>query len=205
MPTTAALGRLELGLVLVLGVANVAAETVAGIKTPLVVIGVAAWALLVTAHVRNDPTVVRRWGLRLDNLGRAALPAALVTVPLLLAFVLWGVHAGHFPPPRGFVAILLLYPVWGIAQQFLLEAVLFSSLSARLPRAAAQPLAAVLFSLAHAPDLPLMALTLPAGLLFTEHYRRWPNLWVLGTAQALLGTFAFYFLLGRDPLALLLH
>ena len=57
----------------------------------------------------------------------------------------------------------------------------------------------------HAPDWPIMALTLPVGLLSIEHYRRWPNLWVLGTAHALLGTFAYYFLLGRDPLAPLLR
>jgi hypothetical protein len=205
MADTAAVARFELPLVLFLGVANVASEAVPGSKTPLVLVGAGAWLALIAAHLRADRGAWRRWGFRRDNLGRAAAPAALAVVPLLAAFALWGVHAGRFPPPRGFLTITLLYPAWGIAQQFLLQAIVWSNLSARMPRAVAQPLTAALFSLSHAPDWPIMLLTFPAGLLTTEHYRRWPNLWVLGTAHALLGTFAFYFLLGRDPLAALSH
>jgi uncharacterized protein len=205
MASTADVTRFELPLVLFLGAANVVSEFVPGSKAPLVLVGVAAWAALIVAHLRADRGAWRRWGFRRDNLRQAAVPAALAVFPLLAAFTLWGVRTGHFPPPRGFLSIVLVYPAWGIAQQFLLQAIVWSNLSSRMPRAAAQPLAAALFALSHAPDWPIMALTFPAGLLTTEHYRRWPNLWVLGTAHALLGTFAFYFLLGRDPLALLAH
>ncbi len=205
MASTAAVARFELPLVLCLGGANVISEFVPGTKTPLVLAGALAWLVLIVAHLRADRAAWRRWGFRRDNLGQAAVPAALAVAPLLAAFTLWGVRAGHFPPPRGFLSIVLVYPAWGIAQQFLLQAIVWSNLSGRMPRGVAQPLAAALFALSHAPDWPIMALTFPAGLLTTEHYRRWPNLWVLGTAHALLGTFAFYFLLGRDPLAPLLH
>jgi uncharacterized protein len=205
MAGNAAIARFELPLALFLGVANVVSEFVPGSKTPLVLIGAVAWLALVAAHLRADRAILRRWGLRADNLRAAVIPAAAVTVPLLAALTAWGYLAGRIPPPHGFLSIVLVYPAWGIAQQFLLQAIVWSNLSSRLPRVVAQPLAAVLFSLSHAPDWPIMALTLPVGLLSTEHYRRWPNLWVLGTAHALLGTFAFYFLLGRDPLAPLLR
>ena len=205
MPATGAVGRLGLPLALALGAANVAAEYVPGVKVPLVALGAAAWALLVAAEARSEPGAWRRWGFRVDNLRRAALPAALVAVPLLAALAAWGARAGRLPPPPGFLLVAAAYPLWGVAQQFLLQAVVWTRLSARLPRAAAQPLAAALFALSHAPDWPLAALTLPLGLATIEHYRRWPNLWVLGTAHALLGTFAYYFVLGRDPLAALLH
>jgi hypothetical protein len=201
MQTRPDLARLELPLALLLGVANVTAELVPGAKGPLVAAGALAWAVLLAARVRADRGVVRRWGLRADTLRAAAVPAAAVVLPLLAAIAAWGWHAGRVPPPRGFLLIVAAYPVWGIAQQFLLQAVVWTHLSARLPRALAQSLAAALFALSHAPDWPVAALTLPVGLAAIEHYRRWPNLWVLGTAHALLGTFAFYFLLGRDPLA----
>ena len=205
MPSTPQIARFELPLALFLGVANVVSEFVPGSKVPLVLVGAVAWLSLVAAHVRADRTILRRWGLRADTLRAAALPAAAVAVPLLVALTLWGYLAGRIPPPRGFLSIVLVYPAWGIAQQFLLQAIVWSNLSARLPRGVAQPLAAALFAASHAPDWPIMALTLPVGLAAIEHYRRWPNLWVLGTAHALLGTFAFYFLLGRDPLAPLLQ
>ena len=205
MADTATIARFELPLALFLGVANVVSEFVPGSKAPLVLVGAVAWLSLVAAHVRADRTILRRWGLRVDTLRAAALPAAAVAVPLLVALTVWGYLAGRIPPPRGFLSIVLVYPAWGIAQQFLLQAIVWSNLSARLPRGVAQPLAAALFAASHAPDWPIMALTLPVGLAAIEHYRRWPNLWVLGTAHALLGTFAFYFLLGRDPLAPLLQ
>ena len=205
MPSTPQIARFELPLALFLGVANVVSEFVPGSKAPLVLVGAVAWLSLVAAHVRADRMILRRWGLRADTLRAAALPAAAVAVPLLVALTLWGYLAGRIPPPRGFLSIVLVYPAWGIAQQFLLQAIVWSNLSARLPRGVAQPLAAALFAASHAPDWPIMALTLPVGLAAIEHYRRWPNLWVLGTAHALLGTFAFYFLLGRDPLAPLLQ
>jgi len=205
MAGTAAIARFELPLAVFLGVANVVSEFVPGSKAPLVLVGAVAWLALVAAHLRADRSILRRWGLRADTLRAAAIPAAAVAVPLLAALTAWGYAAGRIPPPRGFLSIVLVYPAWGVAQQFLLQAIVWTNLSARLPRALAQPLAAALFAASHAPDWPLVALTLPVGLLATEHYRRWPNLWVLGTAHALLGTFTFYFLLGRDPLAPLLR
>jgi membrane protease YdiL (CAAX protease family) len=204
MLSTAALERLELALALILGAANVASEAVPGTKAPLVVVGVAAWAVLVAAHLRADPGAWRRWGFRADNLAVSATLVALWTVPLLVAFTLWGAVAGRFPPPPGFLAIVALYPAWGIAQQFLLQAIVWTTLARRLPRAVAQVIAAALFALSHVPDWPVVALALPVGVLTIELYRRRPNLWVLGTAHGLLGTFAFYFMLGRDPLAGLL-
>ncbi len=203
-PRLARLGRIELALVVALGAANVASELLPGTKTAVVAAGVVLWIVVLAAHLRADRGALRGWGLRADTLGRAAVPALLVGVPLLAAMAGWGAAAGRFPPPRGFVLILLLYPVWGVVQQFLLEAILWSNLAARLPRGAAQPLAAALFALSHLPDWPLAALTFPFALLTIEHYRRWPNLWVLGVAQGLLGTFAYYFLLGRNPLIALL-
>lgn len=205
MPSAAGLARLELPLAIALGAANVVSELVPGSKTPVVALGAALWVALLAARVRVDRGVVRRWGLRADTLRAAAVPAAAVVLPLLAALAAWGWHAGRVPPPRGFLLIVAAYPLWGIVQQFLLQAVVWTHLSARWPRALAQPLAAALFALSHAPDWPVAALTLPVGLAAIEHYRRWPNLWVLGTAHALLGTFAFYFLLGRDPLAPLLQ
>jgi membrane protease YdiL (CAAX protease family) len=194
----------ELALVIGCGAGNFLFESVLHAKTVFVIVAAGTWLGYVLWRWHTDRGALHAWGLRRDNLGAAAKAALAVTVPLTACAVAYGFAVGHFPPPRGFWLILLLYPAWGIAQQFLLNAMLARNLAAFLPGWAVVFLSAVLFAASHAPDLPVVALTLPAGALWVLMYRRWPNLWALGMAHGIIGTVVFYGVLGRDPLALLL-
>lgn len=92
--------------------------------------------------------------------------------------------------------------VWGLLQQYILQAfiyrrVKFVLLSEGLSGMAqvarvrlAILIAASLFALVHAPNVPLMALTLIAGLLWTWVYERAPNLFALGLSHGLLSASA---------------
>lgn len=204
MPAPSAHRRLELALLLALSTTNVATELGGSGKTWVVLAGVVAWATYGVSRWRRDPAVLREWGFRVDTLRPAGRAALAFTVPVLLASCAYGAAAGHLPPPRGFWLVLAAYPAWGVAQQLLLNGFLARNLDTLLPAAAATPLAAALFSLSHAPDWTVVALTFPAGLAWVWMYRRWPNLWVQGIAHGILGTAVFYLVLGRDPLAPLL-
>jgi membrane protease YdiL (CAAX protease family) len=194
----------ELALVIGCGAGNVVFENLLDAKTIFMIVAAAAWVGYVAWRWHADHEVLRAWGLRLDNLAAAAKVALAITLPTVIGCVAYAFVVGNFPPPPGFWVILLVYPIWGVAQQFLLNAILASDLDAVLPAWAATLLAAALFSLSHAPDLPVMALTLPGGALWVLVYRRRPNLWALGIAHGIIGTVVFYGVLGRDPMALLL-
>ena len=193
----------ELALLLGLGAGNVAVDVFGLPKTPLVVGGAVLWAICLAVRVHREPALPRAWGLRLDNLRPAAREAAFVTLPLAALMIVFGFAAGRLPPPPGFWLVLALYPAWGLAQNFLLNAMLARNLRTRLPEPLVVAVATLLFSASHAPDLPIMALTLPIAPVWLVLYRRHPNLWVLGVAHGLLGTLAFFALLGRDVLAAL--
>jgi membrane protease YdiL (CAAX protease family) len=195
---------LELTLVIACGVGNLVFEDLLHAKTAFVIVAAVVWLGYVLWRRRTDPGALHTWGLRRDNLAAVAKATGAVTAPLALCALAYGFATAHFPPPRGFWLILLLYPAWGIAQQFLLNAMLARNLGAVLPGWAAIVISAALFAASHAPDLPVVALTVPAGALWVLMYRRWPNLWALGIAHGILGTLVFYGVLGRDPLALLL-
>jgi membrane protease YdiL (CAAX protease family) len=197
-------GATELALVIGSGVGNFVCEDLLHAKTAFVIVAAAAWLAFVLWRFRENPGVLRAWGLRGDNLAAAARAALAVTAPLVICGVGYAFAVGTFPPPPGFWLIVLIYPVWGVAQQFLLNAMLARNLTAVLPIWAAVVLSGALFAAAHAPDLPVVALTFPAGVLWVLMYRRWPNLWALGIAHGVLGTLFFYGVLGRDPFALLL-
>lgn len=92
--------------------------------------------------------------------------------------------------------------VWGLLQQYILQAFIYRRVKFVLltegltetERAARVRLSillgASLFALVHAPNVPLMVLTLIAGLLWTWVYERAPNLFALGLSHGLLSAIA---------------
>lgn len=190
-------GRTELALVFGLGAGNFLAEA-AHVKTAFIVVGAVIWSGWAAARVRREPGVLRTWGFRADTLAPSLVPVGIATASALAAVALWAAAAGRLPPPPGFWPTLAIYPIWGVVQQFLLNAVLARRLRQVLPEWAAWSLATAFFSLAHAPDVPLMLLAGAAGALWVPMYRRWPNLWLLGACHGVVGSAAWYGVLGRD-------
>ena len=96
--------------------------------------------------------------------------------------------------------LLIAYPIWGLIQHFLLQALVAWPLAARWPsRTMVVLFVSVLFALVHWPDPFLMGATFVIALCFTPIYLRWRNLWPLGFVHGWLGVLAYYWLLGRDP------
>lgn len=79
------------------------------------------------------------------------------------------------------------YVVWTIYQQFLLQDYFMPRLSQLLSSDAAIVVAAILFSVAHLPNVPLMIATLFWGAASCALFRRYRSIYVLGVAQGLLG------------------
>lgn len=133
----------------------------------------------------------RRMGLRLDNLlasARLGLPATAMAagVVAMLGLIL--------APSRPDYQRLLLnfgyYLLWGFAQQYALQAVVFlrlvdAGLSRWVP-----PVAAAIFALVHAPNPSLMAMTFAGGWMWCSLFRRQPNLVVLAASHACLAVVA---------------
>jgi uncharacterized protein len=165
-----------------------------------------AWAIYLVVRVVRDRSYLREAGFTRQGFGVAfrdsLIFAAVATIPLFLI----GAALHRFPIPTTFWLLVGVYPLWGIAQQFALQALVTRNLRRTVPGLAARiAVASVLFSLAHAPDLPLMGLTLGAGVGFTWLYERHRNLWAIGIVHGWLGASAFYFVLGEDPGAKLLN
>ena len=81
----------------------------------------------------------------------------------------------------------LLYALWSVVQQFLLQSFIFTRLEAVLERRTAVLASALLFAVAHLPNPALVPLTLLAGLVLTELFWRYRNIYVLGVAHAIMG------------------
>lgn len=146
-------------------------------------------ALVVTLTI----VLARRPSLDDLGLGRRGLapswwilPAAVIVtvVSVLVAKRIGTLH----PLYKGDLKHVTGYVLWTLYQQFLLNDYFMPRLTRLLASEnAAVGLAAVLFAMAHLPNLALTAATLVWGAISCALFRRYHNLYALGLAQGLLG------------------
>ena len=113
------------------------------------------------------------------------LPAAVVTAAagILLARASGTMH-DLFKPDISHVGG---YVIWTIYQQFLLQDYFMPRLTRLLNVEAAIAFAAVLFAIAHLPNVVLTVATVVWGAISCALFRRYRSIVVLGLAQGLLG------------------
>ena len=153
-------------------------------------------------QVRRDPTRWKGWGFRTDNLLEAFLWPSVLLAVSGLAMASYGIVAGRELWQGHMLLLLFLYPLWGILQQFLVQALGVDNLMKIFPQHGlwlAMPIGVILFALVHYPDWWLMLATGLMACIFIPFYVRDRNLWPLGLYHGWLGTFFYLWVLGRDP------
>jgi len=123
----------------------------------------------------------------------AHAPARLSAYLAVLAFTLLilGIGFGSIRavPFEGAFLSLLLYCLWGLFQQYILNGYFVNRFSDFLPGhpQAIPLLAAAFFSLVHLPNWFLMIATAAGGYVCARIYLRYHNLYFLGMAHGVLG------------------
>lgn len=126
------------------------------------------------------------------GVGVRGMGASLWILPAAVALAVGGVElaraAGTYHPLyQADLAHAGGYVAWTVYQQFLLQDFFMPRLTRLLTSDAAIGIAALLFAVAHLPNLPLAAATLVWGVVSCALFRRYRSLYVLGLAQGLLG------------------
>ena len=148
--------------------------------------------LAVTLSVRQDP--LRELGIRFDNLkssGKECIIAFLISASLILIVFLFHLKDFISYSPRHYYW-LFLYPLWGIAQQFWLQSIIFVRFLQILKNKNLTILAAaVIFSLLHAPNIPFLIITFIAGLCCCILFSRHRNIFTLGIFHGVMAAMAY--------------
>ena len=163
------------------------------------------WAGFIVYRGIRDPGIFRCWGFRSDNLRQAAvIPFVLLLTGVLVlgAFALWN---GQFLLSPWTALLFVLYPVWGLFQQFLTLGIVVQSLE-RLPAWQNRPFlltitGSVVFGAIHFPDLWAVAATFVLELVLAPVFLRYRNLWPLGLVHGWLGILFYTWGMGHDVIA----
>ncbi len=144
------------------------------------------------------------WGLDPShNLGPIL---SVVTVPVLLlvaAGAAWAHTNGRPLLPRVLWLSMLLYPLWGFVQQWLVQCLFVDNLRkvAELPRGWLVLIGAVGFGILHVAEPLLWAATTAMGGVYVALFQRYRSLWPLAVLHGWLGSLFYPWVLGRNPMA----
>lgn len=160
------------------------------------------WLTFIAVRVHRNRGVLMSWGFRVDNFREAAsLPAALFVVATL-AFAAYAVAKHQFQFPPHTLLLFLIYPLWGVIQQFLVLGILVGNLE-KVDALRRRPMVLVLigtlvFGAIHLPDLVLTAGTAVLALAYVPLFLRHRNVLPLGVVHGWIAALFYLWVLGRD-------
>ena len=190
----------ELAALLLTGASFLVFENIFDAKLPFLAAVIPAWILYAARRLARTSGLAEVWGLGKKGFAEASGEAAGWLAVGVGGLLVYRLLLGWRPLPPGAPLVFLVYPLWALAQQFALQALVAGNLD-RLgaPRGWAIAVTAALFGLAHLPDWPLVGLCASAGAVWTALFLRTRNLWPLAVCHAWLGALAYYWILERDP------
>lgn len=162
-----------------------------------------AWLGYVLYRQRQETGILTYWGF--TDQGFKVTFIRLLGPALLVAISCWmlGNHWGTNRLNWGIIPVMLLYPIWGVIQQFLIVGLIGRNLQDLQKYQLSTPLivgiTASIFAIVHYPSWLLIGGTFLLAIIYTILYLRGANLLVLGIYHGWLGGFFFYTLLNRDP------
>ncbi|MFT3935924.1 MAG: CPBP family intramembrane metalloprotease [Chitinophagaceae bacterium] len=161
------------------------------------------WSGYVLYRSKKNVGIKKYWGFRTDNFKKVMLmllPFGLISI---VAFIGIGFYQKTINITWHIIPVLILYPIWGIIQQYLLIALTAGNLrdlkNKPFNKGTIIFLSATLFGLIHYPFAWLIIGTFILALLYGTVYLKEKNIYVLGIFHGWLGGLFFYTVVDRDP------
>lgn len=172
-------------------------------RFPFVAIAIISWIAYIIYRSKKQPDILKYWGFRIDNFKtvlKKVLPFGLLAVTTFFGV---GFYKGTLNISWHIIPILILYPIWGVIQQFLLIALTAGNMQdlngQKLNKGIIILLAALLFATVHYPFIWLMIATFVLAIFYGWIYLSERNIYVLGLFHGWLGGIFYYTVLERDP------
>lgn len=172
-------------------------------KFPFIVIMIFAWSFYVWRRYKQNPSMLKNWGFRCDNFGKVVklmLPFGILSVIASLGVGYW---QNTLNVTWHIIPILILYPIWGTIQQFLVISLVAGNLHDLKLKGWNDWLvifvAALLFGLVHYPYWWLVLGTFVLAMFYGYIFLKERNVYAMGLFHGWLGAIFFYTVVGRDP------
>jgi hypothetical protein len=172
-------------------------------RFPFILVVLICWISYIMYRCKTEQGLAKHWGFRLDNFKsvmKKVLPFGILSVVIFISI---GLYQHTLNITWHILPILILYPIWGALQQFLLIALTAGNLQdmnlLKGNKSVIIFLSAFLFAVVHYPFVWLMMATFVLAVFYGIIYLRERNIYVLGIFHGWLGGIFYYTILNRDP------
>jgi uncharacterized protein len=199
----------EIIFVLLTGVGKILFMDLFQLRLPFILISAIGWALYILIRAKQHPEILSYWGFRKDNLKESIRFIFPFGIFSLTIFIIIGYKNETINLSWHILPTLLLYPIWGTIQQFLVIGLfggnLYDLKSYKISRIVIILVTAILFSIVHYPDGWLILGTFILAVLYGYTYLRIRNIFALGLFHGWLGAFFYFTVVNRDPFQEVFH
>jgi hypothetical protein len=172
------------------------------LRFPYIITVIVCWIAYIVYRNKKEKGILKHWGFRTDNfqsVSKIVLPFGLAAAA---AFIGIGIYQQTIHITWTIIPILILYPLWGLMQHFLLIALTVGNMQdmrrKNLQKGFIIFIAALLFGLIHYPYIWLITGTFVLAIFYGFVYWRERNIYVLGLFHGWLGGLFYYTVLDRD-------
>jgi hypothetical protein len=185
------------------GIGKVVFINLIDLRLPYIILTILGWLGYVIYRYRQQPEILKYWGLGTDNFRKSFLQLLPLVLVCMALFVGIGFYFQTEVLDWSLLLMLLLYPIWGILQQFLVLGIYSRNLADGWGGQRSEPLVigltAVLFAIIHYPSPMLIGATFLLAIVYTWLFLRGSSILALGIYHGWLGGIFFYTVLGRNP------
>ena len=160
------------------------------------------WLVYILYRVKSNRKTLILWGFKKEHFKQSMLYLAPLIFVTAIVSVLYSSVNESLSFSWNFILVLLLYPLWGLIQQFMILGIISQNLASategKMNRYLIIFLVSALFSMVHYPSSFLMIFTFFLEVVFITIYLKWRNLWAIGIAHGWIATLILYYVLDRN-------
>jgi len=192
---------IEITLVVLTGVNEFLFVDYLKIKGPFVVTALLFWVgYILVIGIKNK--MWDQWGFRKKGFRKSFTYLLWPALILTGIFLIYGIVQDTALFSRTILLTMILYPIWGLIQQFLMMSLIAGNLrilsNNKMKTLSVSLITALVFASVHLPTIPLAGATFVLALVYSYIFLQHRNLFPLGLFHGWLGCFFYYFVLGRD-------
>lgn len=161
------------------------------------------WFIYILSRIKTDKSVLAYWGFQSSGFWKSVSIISVPAIIITILSVVYGSVNSHLVFNWHIIPIMILYPLWGTIQQFLILSLFGGNLGAmkkpELNSSLVVFLTSILFGIVHYPSVPLIFATFSLAIFYMLLFLRYKNIWALGLFHGWLACIFYFFALGRDP------
>ncbi|HZJ74190.1 MAG TPA: CPBP family glutamic-type intramembrane protease [Perlabentimonas sp.] len=160
------------------------------------------WGIYIIYRKKRNKDILQYWGFTQTNFLKTFKMVGIFALILIGLFTANAIFKQYQLLDIHLLYVLLLYPIWGLIQQFMMMSLVLGNLidmsSKKVPEFVYALIVSILFSAVHFPSIILMIITFALALYYSQVFLRYRNLYPLGLFHGWIASFFYYYVLNFD-------